>query len=91
MKNTKDTIDGHMSEHGMQFMVIALAHVIWRNTIVEDLHTENAVLDGATMKILNKEICNRIYSVIRILVDGTPEERTALNESLAFGYECGIT
>lgn len=29
MKNTKDTIDGHMSEHGMQFMAIALAHVMF--------------------------------------------------------------
>ena len=42
----------------------ALTHLVYRNTVVEDLHAEGVCLDDETMKIINKEVNNRIYTQI---------------------------
>lgn len=80
----------HLSEEQMQFLSVGLSHMIWRNTVAEDLHAEGAIMDDNTMMILNKEINNRIYTLLNMYFNGTAEDRQHLSDALQFGYECGI-
>ena len=42
----------------------ALTHLVFRNGIVEKLHSEGKCLDDETMKLLNKDINNRMYTYL---------------------------
>ena len=44
-----------MNDDLLQAIAKSLTHLVYRNTIVEDLHAEGACLDDSTMKIINKE------------------------------------
>lgn len=54
-----------MDEELLQTISRALTHLVYRNTIVEDLHAEGTCLDDETMKIINKEVNNRIYTLLK--------------------------
>ena len=56
-----------------------LAHVLFRNGIVEDLHSKNASLDQETMKALNKDVYNRCYTIMRALVVGMSGHKEVLS------------
>lgn len=45
-----------------------MTQVIFRDSIIEDLHNKGAVLNDSVMEILNKDICNRMYSVLQIFL-----------------------
>ena len=47
-----------------QVLARGLAHLIWRNGAVESLHAEEAPLTDDVMKQLNKDVYNRIYSLL---------------------------
>ena len=55
-----------MNEEVLQNMSRALRHLVFRNGIVEELHSEGRCLDNETMKILNKDINNRMYTYFRL-------------------------
>ena len=57
-----------MNEEILQNMSRALTHLVFRNGIVEKLHSEGRCLDNDTMKILNKDINNKVLSFIRYLL-----------------------
>ena len=42
-----------MDEELLQTLSRALTHLVYRNTVVEDLHAEGVCLDDETMKIIN--------------------------------------
>lgn len=60
-----------------------LTHLIWRNGAVETLHSNLATLDDETMKVLNKDVYNRIYSLL------TMEPEKAHKLAVLYGFWFG--
>ena len=71
-----------MDEQTLQALSRALTHFVFRNGIVENLHAENAYLDDVTMKKMNIDIHNRIYTVLTVWFNGTEEEVERLEHTL---------
>lgn len=66
------------NEKQMQAMSRGLAHLIFRNGIVEELHAgKSTVLDDKTMEILNRDVNNRIYTCLKLLFSND-EDRDVL-------------
>ena len=73
-----------MDERTLQALSKALTHLVFRNGVVENLHADSACLDDATMKKLNIDVNNRIYTVFDIWFNGTVEEVERLEYTLSF-------
>ena len=73
-----------MDEQTLQALSRALTHLVFRNGIVENLHASGANLDDESMKKLNIDINNRIYSVLAIWFNGTEEDVERLEHILNF-------
>ena len=73
-----------MDEQTLQALSKALTHLVFRNGVVENLHAASANLDDETMKQLNIDINNRIYTVLDIWFNGTEEEVERLERILNF-------
>lgn len=65
-KSSKDRL---LNENNIDKISIALAHYIFRNGPVEDMHSEGK-LSQEDMKILNKFIVNRIAGLLKTINDG---------------------
>jgi len=76
-------------DESLQNLSRALTHLIFRNTVVEDLHAEGAVLNDETMKIINKEVNNRIYTLLKKYTSGTDEDRARITELVMFSSMFG--
>ena len=66
-------------------MVLArgLTHLIFRNGAVESLHAEEAPLTDDAMKQLNKDVYNRIYSLLTM--DPEKVEQLAALHGMLYG------
>ena len=73
-----------MDERTLQALSKALTHLVFRNGTVENLHAEGACLDDETMKQLNIDINNRIYTVLDIWFNGSENEVERLEYILNF-------
>lgn len=73
-----------MDERTLQALSKALTHLVFRSGTVENLHAEGACLDDETMKKLNIDINNRIYTVLDIWFNGTEDEVERLECILNF-------
>lgn len=73
-----------MDERTLQALSKAFTLLIFRNGAVENLHASNAVLDDVTMKVLNKDVNNRIYTVLSIWFNGAGEDVEKLERVLNF-------
>ena len=73
-----------MDERTLQALSKALTHLVFRNGVVENLHADGACLDNETMEKLNKDINNRIYTLLTIWFNGTYEEGIRLERTLNF-------
>lgn len=73
-----------MDEQTLQTLSNALTHLCFRNGAVETLHKIGACLDDETMKTLNMDINNRIYSLLSVCFHGSEEERERLEHTLNF-------
>jgi len=73
-----------MNERTLQALAKALTLLVFRNGAVENLHASYAALDDATMKILNKDVNNRFYTVLSIWFNGTEGEVEKLEKALNF-------
>lgn len=74
-------------------MSSALTHLVFRNGIVEELHSEGRCLDNETMKILNKDINNRMYTYLSACFAGDEIELECVTETgvfKGFEYACFI-
>lgn len=69
-----------MNEEILQNMSRALTHLVFRNGIVEKLHSEGRCLDNETMKILNKDINNRMYTYLSACFAGDEIELEKLDK-----------
>ena len=79
-----------MNEELLQAISKSLTHLIYRNTIVEELHAEGACLNDETMKIINKEVNNRIYTLLNWYLSGDEEDRKTLYELVSFACIYGL-
>ena len=73
-----------MDERTLQALSKALTLLVFRNGAVESLHASYAALDDATMKVLNKDVNNRLYTVLSIWFNGTEEDVERLERALNF-------
>ena len=73
-----------MDERTLQALSKALTLLIFRNGAVEDLHASCTLLDDAAMKILNKDVNNRFYTVLSIWFNGSVEDVEKLERALNF-------
>ena len=78
-----------MDEELLQTLSRALTHLVYRNTIVEDLHAEGARLDDETMKIINKEVNNRIYTLLNWYFSENEEDRAFVAQLVSFSSMFG--
>ncbi len=73
-----------MDERTLQALSKALTHLIFRNGTVETLHAKGVCLDDETMKELNVDINNRLYTVLTIWFNGAEDEQLQLEHTLNF-------
>ena len=73
-----------MDERTLQALSKALTLLIFRNGAVEDLHTGGACLDNTAMAKLNRDVNNRIYTVLTVWLKGSDEDIHRLERSLNF-------
>ena len=73
-----------MNEEILQNMSRALTHLVFRNGIVEKLHSEGRCLDNDTMKILNKDINNRMYTYLFARFAGDEIELEKLDKTINY-------
>lgn len=73
-----------MDNHTLQALSKALTLLIFRNGAVENLHADGACLDDETMEKLNRDINNRLYTLLMIWFNGTEEEMKRLEHTLNF-------
>ena len=73
-----------MDERTLQALSKALTLLVFRNGAVETLHASGACLDDGTMAILNRDVNNRIYTVLTVWLNGTDEDINRLERSLNF-------
>ena len=73
-----------MDERILQPLSKALTLLLFRNGAVETLHASGACLDDDTMMKLNKDVNNRIYTVLTVWMNGTDEDIVRLERSLNF-------
>ena len=74
-----------IKEEEIQDISRALTHMLFRNVpLVEEIHTKQLVIDQETMKKLNIEINNRIYSLLYIWFYGSEEEIQMLIKHIEF-------
>ena len=78
-----------MDEEVLQDISRALTHLVYRNTIVEDMHAQGAIMDDKTMKIINKEVNNRIYTLLKWYLSGSEEDREAVKMMVCFASNYG--
>ena len=73
-----------MDEQTLQTLARALTLLIFRNGAVEDLHAKGACLTDETMRMLNRDINNRLYTLLDIWLNGTEEDAVKLEKTLNF-------
>lgn len=73
----------------LQLLSRALTHLIFRNSIIEDFHSELPDLSDEVMCALNKDINNRIYTLLNLWFDKTPESQERLNNLIKFSAMFG--
>lgn len=73
-----------MDDQALQALSKALTLLIFRNGAVENCAASDAILDDVTMKILNKDVNNRFYTVLSILFNGDGEDVKKLEQMLNF-------
>lgn len=78
-----------MDEELLQILSRALTHLVYRNTVVEDLHAEGVCLDDETMKIINKEVNNRIYTLLNWYFSENEEDRDFVAQLVSFSSMFG--
>ena len=78
-----------MDEEIIKELAKALTHACFRNGIVEDLHSKWACLTDENMTKLNKDIYNRIFSVLYYFFFGSDAEKDKLLESIKVKCEKG--
>lgn len=61
-----------------------LAGAVFRNGVVEDLHAQGAVLDDETMCILNHDVCNRIYGILKLVFSTDARDHKILEQVMNF-------
>lgn len=67
-----------LSQLSLEDLSRSLAHLVFRNSVVEDLHTKNAPLDDNAMKIINKDVHNRIFTLLNWYMSDKIEDRDRL-------------
>ncbi len=73
-----------MNEAILQDMSRALIHLVFRSGIVEELHSEGRCLDNETMKILNKDINNRMYTYLSACFGGDEIELEKFDKTINY-------
>ena len=73
-----------MDDQTLQALSKALTLLIFRNGAVENCAASEAILDDVTMKILNKDVNNRFYTVLSIWFNGSVEDVEKLERALNF-------
>ena len=73
-----------MDERTLQALSKALTLLVFRNGAVETLHASGACLDDGTISILNRDVNNRIYTVLTVWLNGTDEDINRLERSVNF-------
>lgn len=58
-----------------------LAGAVFRNGAVEDLHSQGAVLDDEPMCILNHNVCNRMYAILKLAFSTDARDHKILDKT----------
>jgi hypothetical protein len=58
-------------------LAIMMAFNCVRNTVIEDYHRRGSV-SPEDLKVFNKQVVDKLYTYLRILFNGSPEEQAAL-------------
>ncbi len=74
-----------MSDTFLKRLALIMAVNCVRNTIIEDYHARGS-LSQEDMKAFNKEVANKLYTFLRFLLKGSPEEREALLKVASLFY-----
>jgi len=61
----------------MKRLALLMASVCVRDTVIEDYHSRGN-LSQEQMKAFNKEVANKTYTFLKLLLSGSPEDMEAL-------------
>lgn len=73
-----------LTEEQLYQLSKGLAGAVFRNGVVEDLHSESAILDDETMCMLNHDVCNRIYGILKLAISSDERSHKILENVLNF-------
>ena len=76
-----------MNDDNLKYLSVALTRLVFRDGVAEDLHSTNASMDQDTMKALNIDVTNRMYSVLKAIVDDDTPTILGLLSYIKFGGE----
>lgn len=72
----------------LQCLAPIIATICYRNGLIEDLHSKIPELTDEVMKELNKDICNRVYTFLKLCFSDDIESETQLTLLAHFGDSC---
>lgn len=61
-----------LDDDELKLLSVELTRLVFRDGVAEELHSKDAVMHQTTMKALNIDVTNRIYSVLKAVVDNQP-------------------
>lgn len=84
--------NGTIHDMILKSMAKALTVIVYRNSKIEDVHAGeydeaygiNGIPDSC-MKMLNKDVCNRMYTMLKALLGDSEEDYTIALGNIAFG------
>lgn len=76
-------------EINLEKLALSLTHAVYRNSVIEDFHAEEAPLTDEVMRDINKDVYNRMYTLLKLLYSSRAEDKETLNKILAFNLMFG--
>ena len=72
-----------MDKEGLKQIALLMANSCVRNTVLEDYHARGS-LSQDDMKALNKQVANRVYTFLRILMQDDDHQWVKFEAALRF-------
>lgn len=73
-----------LTEEQLQELSKALTHLVYRHSAIEDYHAEQKPLDEDAMKTINKDVNNRIYTLLKLYTSDNEKDVTLAENLIKF-------
>ncbi len=78
-----------MNEELLQIIAKSLTHLVYRNSIAKDFHAAGNI-DDATMKIMEADVNDRIYTLLSWYTSDSEEDRQKVKDLVQHAAMYGV-